>query len=114
MSNELTANLCALALTEILPAAIEHDFARASDSIGRFGRLVGEYFAPVQGGTICDTQMRELAKSLQARGIQGVGQTSWGPTFFGLFPSTAFSQDLAPELSAAPAAADCEITVVAP
>jgi beta-RFAP synthase len=114
MSRELTANLCGLTLTEILPAAIEHDFSRASQSIGRFGRLVGEYFAPVQGGVIADAQMREIAESLQSRGIEGVGQTSWGPTLFVLCPSTAFARDLAAELSAAPAAADCEITVVAP
>ncbi len=114
MSRELTANLCALALTDIVPAVIEHDFARASQSIGRFGRLVGEYFAPVQGGVIADGQMREIAESLESRGIEGVGQTSWGPTLFVLCPSTPFAQDLAVELSTATAAADCEITVVAP
>jgi beta-RFAP synthase len=114
MSHELTANLCAVALTEILPAAIEHDFARASQSIGRFGRMVGEYFAPVQGGVIAHMQMRQLAESLQSRGIDGIGQSSWGPTLFVLCPNSAFAQDLAAELSTAPAAADCEITVAAP
>ena len=114
MLHELTANLCALALTEIVPAALEHDFAGASESIGRFGRLVGEYFAPVQGGVIADAQMRTLAATLQSRGIEGVGQTSWGPTLFVLCPSMAFAHDLAAELSGSQAAADCEITVAAP
>src|SRR5258708_38040548 len=103
MSHELTANLCALALTEILPAAIEHDYTRESQSIGRFGRLVGEYFAPVQGGVIADAQMREIAELLQSRGIEGGGQSSLGPTLFVLGPSSAFAQDLAVERSTSPA-----------
>jgi predicted sugar kinase len=58
--------------------------------------------------------MREIAESLRSRSIDGVGQTSWGPTVFVLCPSTAFARDLAAELSTTPAAADCDITVVAP
>ena len=49
-----TDRLCRLALTEIVPATIERNYAAASRAIGEFGRLVGEYFAPVQGGVFAD------------------------------------------------------------
>jgi beta-RFAP synthase len=114
MPLELTARLCALALAEILPAALERDYAAASASIGRFGRLVGEYFAPVQGGLIADERMRGLAEWLIARGFEGVGQSSWGPTLFVLCPSLNSAADLAAELLGAPLAADCELTIAAP
>lgn len=114
MSAELTARLCALALTEIVPAVIERDFDTASRSIGEFGRLVGEYFTPVQGGIFADEKMRRLADVLMSRGIKGVGQSSWGPTLFVLCPDPAFARDLVDDLSIAPAAADCELTIAVP
>jgi beta-RFAP synthase len=114
MPQTLTNRLCGIALTEILPSAIERDFAGASDAIGRFGRLVGEYFAPVQGGVFAHDQMRRLAERLSLRGIRGVGQTSWGPTLFILCPGASFARDLADELTHDPPGGDCEFTIVAP
>jgi beta-RFAP synthase len=114
MPETLTDRLCRLALMEILPSAIERDFSQASESIGRFGRLVGEYFAPVQGGVFADERMRRLAERLEARQIRGVGQSSWGPTLFILCPGAAFAEDLARELASESAACDCEFTIAAP
>ena len=114
MSAELTAKLCALALTEILPAAIEHDFAAASASIGAFGRLVGEYFAPVQGGLIADQRMRGLAESLKSQGFEGVGQSSWGPTLFVLCENPASAAELSTRLAVSTDAADCDFITAAP
>lgn len=114
MPLELTDRLCRIALMEILPAAIEHDFAQAGESIGQFGRLVGEYFAPVQGAVFADERMRRLAKVLESRGIRGFGQSSWGPTMFVLCPDAEFANHLAADLSNDPAGRECEFTIAAP
>jgi len=114
MPEALTGRLCRIALTEILPAVIEMDFANASAAIGEFGALVGEYFAPVQGGVFAHPQMRRLAAALASRGLRGVGQTSWGPTLFALCPGAAAAHDLVTDMSGEPAAADCDFTIAVP
>ena len=113
MPEALTNRLCRLALTEVVPAVIERDFEQASAAIGQFGRLVGEYFAPVQGGIFADDRMRRLAKTIPSN-LRGVGQTSWGPTLFILCPGADVARDVCADLARDSAAADCEFTIAAP
>lgn len=114
MSQAITDRLCRIALMEILPAAVEGDFAQAGESIGRFGRLVGEYFAPAQGGVFADQRMRRLAQVLEARDLHGFGQTSWGPTLFILCPDDEFARRLIVDLVGDPAGVECEFTIAGP
>src|SRR4029079_9422575 len=114
MPQAVTDRLCRIALMEVLPAVIEQDFTQASASIGRFGRLVGEYFAPVQGGVFADERMRGVAQVLESRGIHGFGQSSWGPTLFVLCRDSEFASQLASDLAQDSAGTECEFTVAAP
>lgn len=114
MPQATTDRLCRIAFMEILPACVERDFAQAAESIGQFGRLVGEYFAPVQGGVFADERMRLLAKVLEARDIRGFGQSSWGPTLFVLCPDSDYAVQLATDLANDPAGAECEFTIASP
>ncbi len=114
MSQAVTECLCRIALLEILPAVAEHDFAQAGESIGQFGRLVGEYFAPVQGGVFAHARMREVAIWLESRRIRGFGQSSWGPTLFVLCPNDQSASGLVNDLAHDAAGTDCELTVAAP
>lgn len=114
MPQPTTDRLCRIALAEILPATVEHDFARASDSIGEFSRIVGEYFSTAQGGIFGNKQMTRLSELLAARRISGVGQTSWGPTLFVLCPDEEFARRLVAELIVGPAGAGCDFTIAAP
>jgi len=114
MPMRTTDRLCRIALMEILPAAMAHDYSAASESIGQFGRLVGEYFAPVQGGVFADERIRRIADLLAARNIRGVGQSSWGPTLFILCPDIDFARSLLDELAPQPEGADCEFQIAAP
>jgi beta-RFAP synthase len=109
-----TDRLCRLALMEIVPAVIEHDYDAACRAIGEFGRLVGEYFAPVQGGVFADARIRRLESLLMDRQLTGYGQSSWGPTLFVLCPHADYAYQLAGELSAAPDASECEISIATP
>jgi beta-ribofuranosylaminobenzene 5'-phosphate synthase len=110
MAKALSARLCQIILLELLPAVIEHDFETCGESLFQFGRLVGEYFAPVQGGTYSTPQIRSLVRYLRDQGVQGVGQTSWGPTAFVLCPNADVAGKLVADLQGKEWG-DCEILV---
>jgi predicted sugar kinase len=54
-------------------------------------------FASVQGGSYNGLEVASTIATLQAMGVQGVGQSSWGPGVFAWFESQAslnqFQQD---------------------
>lgn len=81
---EKAAHLCRLMLMVGLPALAEQDFGRFSAAIGELQRAVGDHFEPVQGGRFMSGMVAEVLAWLEAEGIAGVGQSSWGPTGFGI------------------------------
>jgi predicted sugar kinase len=70
-----------------MPALAEQDFASFSDAIGEIQRTVGDYFAVAQGGRFASPAVAEVLAWLEANGVAGVGQSSWGPTGFGVVDS---------------------------
>ena len=80
MPPPLTAELCRIALMEWMPGLVEADFARVSGAMYEFGLRVGRFFEPVQGGVFAHPLMGRLADEVRRRGLNGVAQTSWGPT----------------------------------
>jgi beta-RFAP synthase len=83
---------------EMLAACEAGDSAATSDRLSEYGSLVGEYFAPVQGGVFADARMADLAGKLRSAEIHGVGQTSWGPTLFVLCESGLQAASLAAKI----------------
>ena len=79
--------LCRLALMQVLPALLEADFASFSSAIGRIQRTVGDYFAPAQGGRFASPLVAKVLSWLEAQGVTGLGQSSWGPTGFAVLAS---------------------------
>lgn len=79
MSEAMTGRLCRLLLTEILPAIQSRDCQRLNAALGEYGRTVGEYFAPVQGGVFRSGLIAEVDLALAADQLSAV-QSSWGPT----------------------------------
>ncbi len=75
-----TERLCRLVLMQLIPAVKTADFDAFSSGLTAFGYTVGEFFSPAQGGIFAHSQMIALEKLLISKGIQGVAQTSWGPT----------------------------------
>jgi len=94
MSSALTAELCGLAVREILPAAQGRDFNGFSQGLWEYGCRVGEYFSPVQGGVFAHPQARSLGAVLRNRGVHGVAQTSWGPTLAVIQPDELQAREL--------------------
>jgi beta-RFAP synthase len=82
-----TEQLMSIAEQRILPAARGSVFDDFSEGVYEFGRLAGECFAPVQGGSYASPAIAECVQVIRRFGLQGVGQSSWGPTVF------AFTKD---------------------
>lgn len=89
-----TDRLCRLVLMDLLPSVVTADFDAASAAIHEFGRLNGEFFAPIQGGLFADPRMAQIADWLISQGCRGVGQSSWGPTLFALCPNHPTAESL--------------------
>jgi beta-ribofuranosylaminobenzene 5'-phosphate synthase len=82
-----TDRLARLALLGILPALATNDFDTFGEALFDFNRVAGESFAEDQGGIYASRQVEEVIGTLRRWGVQGVGQSSWGPTVF------AFTRD---------------------
>ncbi|MCE4601726.1 MAG: hypothetical protein F7B18_00925, partial [Desulfurococcales archaeon] len=92
MPEELAMKASRIALMGIIANAAEGDWREAGRWITRFNRLLGEYWADRQGGTYCCREAGEVIDKMLDMGALLAGQSSWGPTVYGLFP-----EDLAPK-----------------
>jgi len=69
---------------ELLPAAAEGDARRFGNAAARIGRLNGAWYADEQGGVYRPPAGRFVEKLRECPVITGAGQSSWGPTVWGL------------------------------
>jgi beta-RFAP synthase len=79
---ELAAHLCRLVVMQALPAVAEADLAGFGTAITEIQRHVGDHFSAVQGGRFMSPAVAAVIDLLAANGIEGYGQSSWGPTGF--------------------------------
>ncbi|HSI45639.1 MAG TPA: beta-ribofuranosylaminobenzene 5'-phosphate synthase family protein [Methylophilus sp.] len=76
-------------LMQGLPALIEQDFQAFSEFVGALQSYNADYFAPAQNGRYASQSVARILDAFFQQGYLGIGQTSWGPTGFVLFPSKA-------------------------
>ncbi len=97
------ADICHRVLMQVLPGAATADFAAFAAGINRVQDLLGEHFAPAQGGSAWTSPavgrlMRWMRGTSGTTGGAGhidtvaIGQSSWGPTGFAILPSAAAAQ----------------------
>lgn len=90
-----TETLCRLTLLGMLPALAERDLDGFGEALYEFNRLVGEAFRAVQGGIYAHPGSEELVAFVRREGVQGVGQSSWGPTLYAVVGDEEQAQWLA-------------------
>jgi beta-ribofuranosylaminobenzene 5'-phosphate synthase len=78
------AHLAHLVLLALLPAVADGDLAAFGSALTEIQRVNGRWFAPVQGGTFAPGVSEELVTRMTEWGAAGVGQSSWGPTVYGI------------------------------
>ena len=84
------AHLSHRVLMQVLPALAEADINSFGSAISEIQRIVGNYFAPLQGGGhFTSPLIAELLEWFTANGAAGVGQSSWGPTGFAFYANQA-------------------------
>lgn len=79
-----TGRLSRIVLMQMLPALVERDAAAFGHSLTTIQRIVGGWFRPIQGGTFASELGARVAGAISRAGALGVGQSSWGPTVYGL------------------------------
>ena len=68
----------------LLPAIAEGDRGTFGDAITRLGRLNGAWYADEQGGVYRPPAGRLIEHLSGVAGVDGVGQSSWGPTVYAI------------------------------
>jgi beta-RFAP synthase len=75
-------DICRHVLTGVMPGLVEHDIDAFGSAVAAIQMLVGEHFAPAQGGIFTSKRVEAATRRLAAAGAVGIGQSSWGPTGF--------------------------------
>ncbi len=73
-----------LVLMVLLPALADEDLESFGRALSEIQEVTGRWFAPAQGGTFASGPSRALVTQLADWGATGVGQSSWGPTVYGI------------------------------
>src|SRR5487761_1905334 len=90
----LAAQLCRQMLMQVLPALAEQDLATFGHAIRDIQHVVGDHFAPAQGGRYTSPAVAHALLLLESFGVTCVGQSSWGPTGFAVVASDSAAQSL--------------------
>jgi beta-ribofuranosylaminobenzene 5'-phosphate synthase len=98
LAAETAGQICHLLLMQMLPALCEEDVVRFGQALTRIERLVGDSFAPVQLGTFTNELSARLVAHMLDKGAFGAGQSSWGPTVYGLVQGDEQAHALVQEL----------------
>jgi len=94
-SDSDAGHLCRLVLMQALPALAECDIAAFGSAIKDIQGCMGDYFAPLQGGSrFCSPDVAGALDLLEREGAIGIGQSSWGPTGFAFAPSAEAAERL--------------------
>ncbi|HWQ82965.1 MAG TPA: beta-ribofuranosylaminobenzene 5'-phosphate synthase family protein [Anaerolineales bacterium] len=93
------ARMCRLLVMQMLPALFEQNIVEFGHALTQIQRLVGASFAPIQGGQFADPLSDRLIAFLLDHGAAGAGQSSWGPTVYGLVASQPAADLLAARAS---------------
>jgi beta-ribofuranosylaminobenzene 5'-phosphate synthase len=87
------AHLCRLLVMKLLPSVGDADLAGFGSALAEFQELIGDYFAPAQGGRrFASADVAATLSVLQHAGAVGIGQSSWGSTGYA-FAASAEAAD---------------------
>ena len=107
-----SGELCRLVLMQALPALAEREFAPFGAAVARMQEIVGDYFAPAQGGRrFTSAKVETVIERIVREGAAGPGQTSWGPTGFAFVESETAARRIALTLGADARAQGLEISI---
>ncbi len=89
---DAAAHLCRLVMMQALPGVLEARMAPFARAIGEIQQVVGDHFAPAQGGRFASPVIAAALEWAAEQGFAGIGQSSWGPTGFVLLEDAEQAQ----------------------
>jgi beta-RFAP synthase len=89
-----------LVLMQLLPALADGDLTAFGAALSEVQRVTGQWFAPAQGGAFASPATQALVARMEECGAAGVGQSSWGPTVYGVVGDADQARDLARRIRA--------------
>lgn len=98
MGEHKVGKICRLTLMKVIPGVLNDDIRGFGEAITEIQILMGEHFAPYQGGMYATPIGKEIAEFALKQGAHGVGQSSWGPTMFALVRGEGAASTLAGKL----------------
>ena len=87
MKKDVSATLCRLTMMQALPAIVEEDCGQFGSAITEIQNIIGDYFSIAQGGRYTSPFLESILNTMENMGATGMGQSSWGPTGFAIFPN---------------------------
>jgi beta-ribofuranosylaminobenzene 5'-phosphate synthase len=115
LDDAYSAEICRLVLMQVLPALAGEDLPRFGAAITRIQVIIGDYFAPVQGGgRFTSPRLAAALSVLAGAGAAGGGQSSWGPSGFALVRDHAAAEELSHLLRSSPQGEGLDITICRP
>ena len=90
-----------LVLMALLPAVVDADLPAFGSALSEVQEITGRWFAPVQGGTFARGPSETLVRRMREWGTAGVGQSSWGPSVYGIVEGDTAAEELARRLQGA-------------
>jgi beta-ribofuranosylaminobenzene 5'-phosphate synthase len=99
MSKEQAGEVSHLVLMSLLPALKEEDIETFGASLTRVQEIVGDCFASAQSGRFSNPVSGDCVQYMLKHGAFGAGQSSWGPTVYGLVQSEKAAEKLASEVN---------------
>ncbi|WP_077034775.1 beta-ribofuranosylaminobenzene 5'-phosphate synthase family protein [Pelomonas sp. KK5] len=95
----LSADICHQVLMRVLPGAASGEFEAFAAGVNRIQQLLGDHFAPAQGGSAYTSPAVEQAMQWLGEADAAIGQSSWGPTGFAIVPTPGLAEALAQGLA---------------
>jgi beta-ribofuranosylaminobenzene 5'-phosphate synthase len=84
MKPEEVGKICRLLMMKLLPATVEKDIQTFGEALTQIQCIVGDSFAQAQGGRYSSFPAAKCIDFMIKHGAYGGGQSSWGPTVYGV------------------------------
>jgi predicted sugar kinase len=84
----------------LLPGLADGDLETFGGALSAVQAITGRWFAPVQKGAFAPGPGEELVRCMGKWGASGVGQSSWGPSVYGIVEGDAAAHRLAARVRA--------------
>ncbi len=87
MAPEDVGKICRLTMLKLLPSVVEKDIKSFGEALTQIQSIVGDSFSQAQGGRYSSSPSAKSIEFMLENGAYGSGQSSWGPTVYGIVRS---------------------------